>query len=242
MRQAAKSTGVRATGSASDSSALTLCVGATQLPPGLVAATRQRFQRLITEDDGACAIHAVFGADTPRGVRCANAREVLANVLGRTAGELRANARDGGLLHEFAAALWEDALKPQAKIAAGRDGGRHALSPEARRIWRNIAHGAPDLQAACMTAVMEEGFAYDAFEVKRVAIVEAFKPLCCPELREVFLRPLLSTLGIEEEYMQEGAAAAGCPRGRSKADAMYGDSAVPSVFKLGYGQDLPHTR
>ena len=155
----------------------------------------------------------------------------MARALGETADEFRARVGDAALIEELAVVLWSDVLKPQARSAAGRPAGAHALSPEARQIWLRLVRDAPGVRSACVRAVAQEGQAHDAFQVQRDHIGEAFKALCGPELREAFLRPLLSAMGLDHDYLDAVWLAEGCQHVRCKADVMAGDSADGQLFR-----------
>ena len=181
------------------------------LPPRLAAESTLEYERRLTAGDGACGVHAGFGSESPRGLFHPRARVFLAETLGGTADAFRARMGDEALMLEFSSTLWVDILKPQAKVAAGLGGRARATVDEARWIRQRLERNAPDFWEACVRAVLQEAEAYETFASKRAEIVEAFRPLCAREMREAFLRPLLSAMDLAREYLDTEWVVQGAP-------------------------------
>eukprot|EP00959_Pyramimonas_sp_CCMP1952_P441693 9247105-Pyramimonas_sp.AAC.1 len=79
-------------------------MGTRRPPVSLAAVARGRFRRCRTDGDGACSIHAVFGASFPEGYRRLGARAFLAQTLGQTADEFKVRMGDVNLLEEVVSA------------------------------------------------------------------------------------------------------------------------------------------
>ena len=97
--------------------------GSGPLPPRLAAEATLEYQRHRTAGDGACGVHARFGAESPQGLFHPRARAFLAETFGGTADVFRARMGDGALMLEFSSTLWGDIIKPQATVAAGDGDG-----------------------------------------------------------------------------------------------------------------------
>ena len=128
---------------------------ARPLPPRLAAEATRRYQRLRTSDDGGCSVHAAFGTESPRGLRHPRARAFLAETFSGAADVFSVRMGNAALVLEFSSTLWDDVIKPQAKVAAGRDGGERAAGEEARWIRQRLERNAPDVWAACVGAVIK---------------------------------------------------------------------------------------
>ena len=116
--------------------------------------------------DGACAIHSVFGEPSSHGLFLSSARAFLASSWGSTAELFRERVADPTLLHELVVFLWNDVLKPQAKLLAGLDKGQHALGPEAHMIWEQIAKN-PQLVQLFSQSVKDESQQYTLLQGRR---------------------------------------------------------------------------
>ena len=190
--------------------------------PGKVAAmVNHSFRQIWTNDDGACGIHALFGTVSHRGLYKADARDLLRQSLGPTAGDVRRNAgsRRDGVLCRLMNRLWYDVMKPQAEFDADLKDALPHLGPEERRIWEYVKQDR-QLLHACLAAVTDDHRKRNVFQEKRVAVVEAFRALCREDLKEIFLAPLLSSMGLKESYFDEVELeeVAGLPRGCMKID------------------------
>ena len=203
--------------------------------PGKVAVmANHSFRRIRTNDDGACGIHALFGTASHRGLHKADARFFLRQSLGNTAEDVRRNAtnRRGGILCRLMNRLWYDVMKPQAQFDAHmRDALPHLL-PEERRIWENVKQDR-QLFHSCLAAVTEEHRKKTVFAQKRLAVVESFRALCREDLKEIFLAPLLSSMGLKESYFEEMEMedVAGLPRGCMKIDVACVDCAQGARYR-----------
>ena len=101
------------------------------MPDRIYAMRAQRLRTVLTEGDGTCSLHSVFGVCSSGGLRLWNARGFLAGVLGSSAVALRAHANDDALVGEMAFVLWNDIVKPQARASTNLPVGAHALGLEA---------------------------------------------------------------------------------------------------------------
>ena len=73
----------------------------------------------------------------------------------------------------------------------------------------------------------------NVFEEKRTAVVEAFRALCRQDLKELFLAPLLTSMGVKELYFDEVELAeiSGLPRGCMKIDVACVDCAQGARYR-----------
>ena len=73
----------------------------------------------------------------------------------------------------------------------------------------------------------------NVFEEKRTAVVEAFRALCREELKDIFLAPLLTSMGLKELYFDEVELeeVPGLPRGCMKIDVACVDCAQGARYR-----------
>ena len=188
---------------------------------GRVAAyAGRRFQALKTNGDGACAVHSVFGMLSGGEYRHPFARRFLSYKLGATAGELRDRAKNDVMVSEFFMWLWSDVVKPQAKTHADLDAGDHALDDEAKAIWLEIQKE-PVLCDMCVNHVRHEQHAYEMSQGERAGLLEKFEPLFDRRFQDTFVRPLLTSLGLLEDYVDSPWHIEGLPGVSNKFDGLF---------------------
>ena len=157
------------------------------------------YKRIQTNGDGACGIHAAFGELFRSELRHSNARGFLASTLGCTSDDVRRNCRNSQTLHDVMEWVWVRIVKPQARLACGLSAGNVDFSSEERMIWEYIKRDAV-VASTCVQAVKKESEAQAIFDGMRQEIACAFGALCRPDMKEIFLRPLLVSMGIAAEY------------------------------------------
>ena len=128
--------------------------------------------------------------------------------------------------------LWCDVMKPQAEFDADVKDALPHLLPEERRIWECVKQDR-QLMRTCLDAVTEDHRKKNVFQEKRIAVVEAFRALCREDLKEIFLGPLLSSMGLKELYFEEVELeeVAGLPRGCMKIDVACVDCAQGARYR-----------
>ena len=180
--------------------------------------------------DGACAIHAIFGSPSLRGLFKEGARRFYADQLGSSWPELAAKLGHDALLHEFSETLWYDVVKPQAQAAAGLDASEINLGPEEHAIFRAIRTDAVVLQN-CLSRVRLEQDKYDNFQTHRDELSRRFRFLCRREYEDSFVRPLLLSLNILEDYTDAACYVPGRAHVRCKLDAVFEDCAESQRYR-----------
>ncbi len=175
---------------------------------------------LRTVGDGACAIHSAFGTLTYRGLFKQNARAFLADAWGTTAEDLRRRTNDDALLRDVEDVLWQDLVKPCAAQEAGIEDGNLTVREEDLMVWAKVCK-VPDLRQRCVQEVLEQEATYAAFRQERNHVAQVFRQLCVRALEHTFLRPLLSSLGLLEEFCLTAFVLPGSPTVRNKFDALF---------------------
>ena len=170
--------------------------------------------------DGACAIHSAFGTLTSRGFFRQNARAFLADAWGTTAEDLRRHTKDDALLRDVEDVLWQDLVKPCAAQEAGIEDGNLTVREEGLMVWAEVCK-VPDLRQRCIETVLEQEATYAALRRERNHVVQVFRQLCVRALEHTFLRPLLSSLGLLEEFCLTAFVLPGSPTVRNKFDALF---------------------
>ena len=199
---------------------MALAGGLGAVAAAVAAYIGQLFRALETAGDGACSVHSVVGNPSGGMLRCLCARAYVRSMLGESAAELRFRAANDSLVTEALYVAWADAIAPQAKLFAGIDAGDHALGPEDRMIWEDLSADAR-LRNMCVDYVRHQDELYNNFLAKRMEVLDAFEPLCDRDFEDTFVRPLLNTLGLLEEYAEAPVTIAGRPGVRTKLDALF---------------------
>ncbi len=87
-------------------------------------------------------------------------------------------------------------------------------------VWAEVRKD-PDLTQSCVQAVFEQETTYAAFVEERNHVAQVFQWLCVRPLEHTFLRPLLRSLGLLEEFCHTSFALPGWPTVRNKFDALF---------------------
>ena len=101
-------------------------------------------------------------------------------------------------------------------------------------IWQQILHTSPDLANTLIQANETEIQAYETFKVARRRVVDAFGALCVRSLEFSFLRPLLLSLDMLDDFYQNTVHMEGHDQVMSKFDALF----VPSSEQWPYDKML----
>ena len=122
------------------------------------------------------------------------------------------------MLHRVMNWVWIRIIKPQAERAARVGPGIVDAAFEEGFIWGKLQRDR-QLVLACVQAVTEESMIKRRFEEQRQAMAQAFRALCREELKEMFLRPLLTYMNILDQYfgVEEPEDIPGLPRGCEKS-------------------------
>ena len=131
----------------------------------------------------------------------AKARTFLRDTFGPTAGAFASRLNDATLLQDIKNVLWQDLLKPYGAQTAGVPIAADKLLPDGHMVWKQVAHWRPDVAERCVATIRHAYSAYRKFMAARRTIVQEFSKLCVRRLEHAFLRPLLESLGMLEEYL-----------------------------------------
>ena len=178
-----------------------------------------------TVGDGGCAIHSVFGTSTPRGYFHARARDFIRDCFGVTSESFRTRLNDGDLARELEQVLWVELVKPMAIIEAGLSEDAVDVSHESRFVWQEIVRH-QHLRASCVDAAVEQEASYAAFISRRKEAVTAFARTCVEPLKELFVRPLLLSLGLWDDYWSNQ-----CALGCTKFEALFQRCSESSFYQ-----------
>ena len=176
-----------------------------------------------TVGDGGCAIHSVFGRPSRRGYFKARARDFIRECFGVTCESFRTRLNDVNLGRELEQVLWVELVKPMAIKYAGLPGDAVDVQNESRIVWQEVVRDQP-LLASCVHAAMEQEASYAAFMLRRQEAVTAFGETCVEPLKELFVRPLLQSLDMLENYCSNQ-----CSLGCSKFEALFQRSPESSL-------------
>jgi len=110
-----------------------------------------------TNDDGACAVHSVFGKpiinDKGLGeIYCTDARSKAKAALGETYAQFRERVQDTFVTDAIKTLLWQDMDLPMVKATAQQSvstRNKANVSHEARMVWKRIEKH-PSLKAKCV--------------------------------------------------------------------------------------------
>ena len=93
-------------------------------------------------------------------------------------------------------------VKPGATEEAGLSTEAQLGNEEGKWVWQQVQQH-EQLAEACIQAVRDEHLARTRFSLERDRVCNAFGELCVRSLEHCFIRPLLLSLGLLEEYCQE---------------------------------------
>ncbi len=169
----------------------------------------------LTKGDGNCAIHSVFGKYTWNGFFHQNASDFLYKTFGPTVATFTARLKDSVLLEELKQVLWLELVRARAVAVAENSAAFGGPQTESDMIWQEIMKDHA-LETACVNAALEQEVTHASFLQKRLEVVSSFAAVCIEPFRDTFVRPLLLSLGLLEEYANT-ASMLGC----SKLDALF---------------------
>ena len=201
---------------------LTLNLPDEELPASIRQYAGAKFKTIITNGNGACAIHSVFGTHRPThgDLFRPHARHFLRAKLGSTREEFRTGVSDNLLHKAVAEHLWMECIRPIARIKAKVDDQIPNVDHETRLIWKEI-EARPDLCEILLERVQREHEHYAEFTRRRTAMVDAFALLCVRSLEHCFVRPLLTLVGLEDEYCNGPYEVEGEPLVQTKLDVLF---------------------
>ena len=148
-----------------------------------------------TKGDGACGVHAAVGTFTAGQYCCADARTFLFQTYGETSAIFLERLGDTQIAQDLEHVLWQDLLKPCAAQRAGISHDRYRVREEGTKIWHLVTTTQPQITELCVSAVRAEHDAYECFASARLDVSDAFGNLCIRPLEDIFIRPLLMSLG-----------------------------------------------
>ena len=165
------------------------------------------FERVPTNGNGGCAIHAVFGntQDNHNQLILPQCREFLYEQMGPTAAECERRVDDTKLFSEWIENdIWKDIVVPLFKHRTTEflDQSRTDIEPERLALRKAITQ---DMQVytALQSLQLAENQQEEAIRKSRRHMVEAFGSVCTTTLRNSFLHPLLKKLQIFEEFCEK---------------------------------------
>ena len=139
------------------------------VPAEVGALVNRRYRKMLTNSDGACGIHALFGSDGPGGLTHADARGFLRQTLGETAGDVLRQCRNVTALDDVMNWAWKQVIKPQAQKHAGLTDRNLGMLDEEMLLWEKIKESNRVLNA-CLRSVEHESVMMTVFEQKRAAV------------------------------------------------------------------------
>ena len=184
---------------------LRYCDKENAVSPNLFA--DMKFERIPTNGNGGCAIHAVFGnaQDEDGQLILQQCREFLYEQMGTSATECERRVDDIDLFYEWIENdLWKDAIVPLMKHDTRNFLDRQRTDVELERLalWNAIKRDEEvytSLQKLYLTENQEE----ETIRKSRRSMVEAFGCVCLEALRTCFLHPLLKELQIFDEFCEK---------------------------------------
>ena len=137
---------------------------------------------------------------------------------------------DAVIIADLERALWQDRIVPYAARDAKLGNARYQLREEGEIIWRELSK---DLSLArlCVEAVVKHENQYAAFAIERDLIVRAFGQVCVRGLEQTFIRPLLRSVGLLEEYDETTLPLPDMCSVRSKLDAIFEEHPRTSFYR-----------
>ena len=119
--------------------------------PAVVRALHlRRCQVNLTNGDGACAVHSVFGENRRGMFEKVGARQFLRDQFGQDASTFFARLGDVATLNELGYTLWQELVQPCAAEVAGLVSSRWIVRPEGNMVWTKIAHSDPAVAMHCV--------------------------------------------------------------------------------------------
>ena len=165
------------------------------------------FERVPTNGNGGCAIHAVFGnaQDEYNQLILLQCREFLYEQMGASATECERRVDDTDLFYEWIENdLWKDAIVP-LMIHGTRnflDRPRTDVELERLALWNAIKRD-KEVHTSLQRLYLSENQQEETIRESRRRMVEAFGCVCREALRNCFLHPLLKELQIFEEFCEK---------------------------------------
>ena len=130
--------------------------------PATRASLGEQFRAVVTNGDGACALHSVFGAPRARELFMIGARDWAVQCLSTLPGATATDATATRALVSIHTSLWSDLAQPVLRGRSTVEGGifwralattAPSLAEEARRFYAR-EHVAVSQQAACKVEAM----------------------------------------------------------------------------------------
>ena len=134
----------------------------------------RRCQVNLTNGDGACAVHSVFGENRRGMFEKVGARQFLRDQFGQDADTFAARLVGVATLNELGYTLWQDIVQPCATQVAGRVSSCWISQPEGSMAWAKIVHSDPVVAMQCVEAASFEHGVDEQFRTARTSIVNQF--------------------------------------------------------------------
>ena len=157
---------------------------------------------VVTEGDGACGVHAVFGEPSKHGVLFKEAARGLAATLLAPNPEALEQA---GVEKRYVAAIgqsfWNEFVKPVLDKKPEAQGGEGLL------FWKALQKHRPDLVNECRTCHSDYGRVTQEYVLARQVFLSASHKFVTIEMELCFVRPL----AVRRGFLPEGIEIPGIP-------------------------------
>ena len=204
------------------------------LEPVLRQLNGAQVKTMRTCSDGACAIHSVWG-QWLEGLEeweffKADARSFLAEAFGPTAEDFTRNLASPEVLYQLELEVW-GLISPIAKQWNNLDASPLEADFEGQEIWRCLLESSPAVAIRCLEFEQSQEEAYRRYRQGKDKIIHAFGCLCTDAFQDIFIRPLLESLGLLEKYTEEVSSEMTQERCLSKFEAMFVGTAVAQQWQ-----------
>ena len=180
--------------------------------------------KINTTGDGACSIHSVWGHWVSGALFMRDARSFLRVSFGKTAEEFQSRLCCADLMIEIEVALW-DMLAPIVKQLGHLDMPPRTGDNEGRLVWHCWLESSRDVAQRCFDAGRADMEKFRIYRECKERVIQEFGCLCVSAFEDVFIMPLMTSLGLLEKYMGELSLEVAEGRRLSKYETLFAGSA-----------------
>ena len=145
----------------------------------------------VTNGNGACGLHAIFGEPSTRGeLYKEGARRLAATLLCSNPQALQQAGVEQRYITSIGQSFWNEFVKPTLKEEPSARGGESLL------FWRTLQKMLPDLAQECQACYIEYGKRAETLADTRRAVTTASQRFFTLEMEECFVRPLATGRGF----------------------------------------------